>query len=96
MWSAPDISHRARTRSLREWEVTPSAKPLTEGILLIRIAWFKLIRMDMDAVKRKTDRLSLRNPQGRRSAEIAAQLLIARQDPQQAAHGGVSSSFWHT
>lgn len=78
------------------WEVTLSAKPLTEGISLIHIAWFKLIRMDIDTVKRKIDCPSLRNPQGHGSGEIAAQLLTLRKDLQQTAQRVVSNTFRHT
>lgn len=72
----------SHTYNLRGWEVTLSAKPLTEGIPLILIAWFKLIRMDMDTVKRKIDRLSLRNPlkDWSRSGERAVQSLTAGKD----------------
>lgn len=70
----------SHTYNLGGWEVTLSTKPLTEGISLIHIAWFKLIRMDMDTVKRKIDRLSLENPQGHGSGEIAAQLLTPRKN----------------
>lgn len=81
--SAAELTH---THSSGGWEVTLSAKPLTEGISLILTAWFQLIRMDVDSVKSKPDRPSLRDPQGCGSRGGAVPSLTASKDLPRAAH----------